>query len=83
MATDSSILAWRFPGTEKPRGLSPWVCKESDMTERLSLYWVLPRPHISHSQSQETSSTIHTQKSALDVQGRMMLTNARLPWSFQ
>ena len=34
MATHSSILAWRFPGTEEPGGLySPWDCKESDMTE--------------------------------------------------
>ena len=34
MATHSSILAWRTPGTEKPGGLySPWGCKESDTTE--------------------------------------------------
>ena len=31
MATHSSILAWRIPWT------SPWGCKESDMTEWLSL----------------------------------------------
>ena len=30
-ATRSSILAWRMPRT------SPWGCKESDTTERLSL----------------------------------------------
>ena len=30
-ATHSSILAWRIPWT------SPWGCKESDMTEGLSL----------------------------------------------
>ena len=29
-ATHSSILAWRIPW------MSPWVCKESDTTERLS-----------------------------------------------
>ena len=29
-ATHSSILTWRIPWT-------PWGCKESDMTERLSL----------------------------------------------
>ena len=37
MATHSSILAWRIPmdrGTWA--GYSPWVHKESDMTERLS-----------------------------------------------
>ena len=35
MATQSSILAWRIPWTEV--GRSPWGCKESDMTKRLSL----------------------------------------------
>ena len=33
MATHSSILAWRIPGTEEPAGYSPQDCKESDMTE--------------------------------------------------
>ena len=33
----SSILAWRIPWTEEPGGLySPWGCKESDMTGRLT-----------------------------------------------
>ena len=36
-ATHSSILAWRFPCTEEPGRLSPWGCKELDMTERFSL----------------------------------------------
>ena len=36
MATHSSILAWRIPWTEKPGGLSPWGCKEADMTEQLT-----------------------------------------------
>ena len=32
------ILAWRIPWTEElSRLYSPWACKESDMTERLSL----------------------------------------------
>ena len=34
MATHSSILAWRIPGTEEPG--SSWGHKESDMTEQLS-----------------------------------------------
>ena len=34
-ATDSGILAWRIPWT-----VSQWGCKESDMTEQLSLYSV-------------------------------------------
>ena len=33
MAIHSSILAWRIPWIEEPGGLSPWGCKESDMTE--------------------------------------------------
>ena len=34
MATNSSIIAWRIPWTEKLGGPhSSWGCKESDMTE--------------------------------------------------
>ena len=33
MTTDSSVLAWRTPWTEKPGGLQSKGCKESDMTE--------------------------------------------------
>ena len=37
MAIHSSILAWRIPWTEKPRGLhSSWGRKESDTTEQLT-----------------------------------------------
>ena len=36
MATHSSILAWRIPWTEEPRGLSPRGHKELDMTETTS-----------------------------------------------
>ena len=32
MATHCSILAWRIPQRSLV-GYSPWVCKESDMTE--------------------------------------------------
>ena len=37
MATYSSILAWRIPGTEEPGGLQSMGSKELDMTERLTL----------------------------------------------
>ena len=37
MATHCSILAWEIPRTEEPGGYSPWGCKESDKTERLTL----------------------------------------------
>ena len=34
MTTHSSILAWRTPWTEEPRGHSPWGHKELDTAER-------------------------------------------------
>ena len=38
MATQSSILAWEIPFTEEPGRLySPWGCKDSDMTDNVSL----------------------------------------------
>ena len=37
MATHSFILAWRIPWTEEPDGLQSMGCKESDMTEQLTL----------------------------------------------
>ena len=33
MATHSSVLAWRIPGTEEPSGLPSMGCTESDTTE--------------------------------------------------
>ena len=42
MATHSSILAYRIPWTEEPDRLhSPWGCKESGMTEQLSLTHII------------------------------------------
>ena len=39
IATHSSILAWKIPWTEEPGRLhKPWGCKESDMTEQLSMH---------------------------------------------
>ena len=34
MATHSPVLVWDIPWTEKPGGLSPWGCRELDMTEQ-------------------------------------------------
>ena len=31
MATHSSVLAWRIPGTVEPDGLPSWVHTQSDM----------------------------------------------------
>ena len=36
-ATHFSILAWRIPRTLATRFLCTWGCKESDLTEQLSL----------------------------------------------
>ena len=49
MATHSSILAWRIPWTEEPGGPLSVGCKESDMTEWLTLSL------FSFSESQEFS----------------------------
>ena len=38
MATYSSILAWKIPWTEEPRGLQSWGYKEPDTTEQLSMH---------------------------------------------
>ena len=38
MATHSSILAWRIPGTRSLAGNSPWSCKELDVTEWPTLF---------------------------------------------
>ena len=44
MGIHSSILAWRIPWTEEPGGLQSMECKESDMTEWLTLWkWKLLR----------------------------------------
>ena len=40
MATHSSILTWRIPGTEEPGGLhSPWGHEESDTTGPLHFHF--------------------------------------------
>jgi len=36
MATHSSVLAWRIPGTGSLLGCHLWGCTESDMTEDLA-----------------------------------------------
>ena len=46
LATHTSILAWRIPWTEEPHRLESWGCKESDMTEWLSLTQTLLWPGL-------------------------------------
>ena len=38
VATHSSLLPREIPRAEEPGGYSPWGCKESDTTERLTLH---------------------------------------------
>ena len=46
MAIHSSILAWRIQWTEEPGGLQSMGCKESDMTEQLTLSLSLIYLHL-------------------------------------
>ena len=40
MATHSSVLAWRIPGTGEPgAGYCPWGRKELDTTQRLHFHY--------------------------------------------
>ena len=41
MPTHSSILAWRIPWTEEMAGYSPWDREELDMTEWLTLTYLV------------------------------------------
>ena len=43
MATHSSTLAWRIPGTEEPGGLPSVGYTELDTTERLHFHFSLSR----------------------------------------
>ena len=38
MATHSSVLAWRIPGTEEPGGPQSMGSQESDMAEHIFMY---------------------------------------------
>jgi len=46
-ATNSNTLTWRVPWTEEPDRLQSMGCKESDMTERLSLSCLEKLAHLS------------------------------------
>ena len=57
MATHSSILAWRIPWKERILvGYSPWDCKESDTTERLTLSQI---SRIEEQAARKTSGPLH------------------------
>ena len=40
-ATHSGILAWKIPWTEEPGGLQSKGLRSQDMTERLSVTWLM------------------------------------------
>ena len=59
MITHSSILAWKIPWTEEPGGIQSRGCKESDMTEQLTLNtWNLcskkKAKHVQYENQKET-----------------------------
>ena len=55
MATHSSILAWRIPWTDKPGRLQSSGCKELDMTERLTLNYLLYLGRVPFCKGTETN----------------------------
>ena len=50
MATHSSILAWRIPGTEEPGGLQFMGSQELDTTEGLNRHQVVRRNYPNNKQ---------------------------------
>ena len=59
MATHSSILAWKSHGQRSLEGCSPWCCKDSGMTEQLTLtYYSGTKREI----KSDFSETIHTRR---------------------
>ena len=69
------VLAWRIHGRRSLLGYSPWGCKESDTTERLSTqtYLHFLRPFFQHRSSQnvEQSSPCSTRSC---ISARTMVT---------
>ena len=53
--THSRIPAWRIPWTEEPDRLSPWGCKESGMTEQLTLSFPFHNQLIKETQGSSSS----------------------------
>ena len=71
MATHSSILAWRIPGTEEPGGLQSVGHKESDTTEhavskkwypRITRHLTLKTRHLTLKTKVQTKYKIQTAK---------------------
>ena len=58
MATHSSILAGKFHGQRSLAGYSPWGCKESDMTVRLSTGGMSLTPNSQVQLAQEMSRSL-------------------------
>ena len=54
MATNSSVLSWRTHGQRSLAGYSPWGCKKSDMTERLT------HPSVFHTEVTRENYGCHT-----------------------
>ena len=78
MATHSSALAWRVPGTEEPGGCSPWAHREWDTPERLSA-----AQQKGHNGSQDSPNRVELFRA--DVFDRLACVRARpvniCPWN--
>ena len=52
MATHSSVLAWRIPGTEEPFGCRLWGRTESDMTD---VTWQQQQQQVTNGEADKSS----------------------------
>ena len=76
MATHYSLPAWRIPWTEEAGRLQSMGCRESDMTEQLSLHFTLPRVrHVSSRKSCEECHRIPRRDSTAKTHGPMCPTH--------
>ena len=71
MASQSSILALKIPWTEEPGGLQSIGLKESDMTERLSMNWIIVN----------IKGIIHISRASSPVSGYMRAQQMSLQFS--
>ena len=79
MATHSSILAWRIPWTEEPKGYSPKGCKELDTTEHTHRI-PQPSPPSWPTASTPMESTSSPSDSLLLVESHKPLNLSFSPW---
>ena len=66
ITTHTSILAWKIPCTEHLVGYSPWGCKESYMTEQITItFLVTTKPKTLLPEQEEKSEDTNILKNVL------------------